>query len=99
MLYRVAQEALSNAVRHGAPTAIALTTGLAEGAAVLRVSDNGASPDRAGGRPRFGLAGMRERIAGLGGDLAIDQGPVEGPGQGWTVTARIPLHAAEPARP
>jgi two-component system sensor histidine kinase UhpB len=94
-LYRVAQEALSNAVRHGSPTAIALAAELSAEHAVLRVSDNGAAADRPGGRPRFGLAGMRERIAALGGELVIDQGS----GQGWTVTARVPLHAAEPVRP
>jgi two-component system sensor histidine kinase UhpB len=94
-LYRVAQEALSNAVRHGAPSAIALAVERVGDAAVLRVTDNGAAARRPGGRSRFGLAGMRERIAALGGELAIDQGA----GQGWTVTARLPLHAAEPVRP
>jgi two-component system sensor histidine kinase UhpB len=95
VLYRVAQEALSNAVRHGAPTAIALSVDAAAGQAILRVTDNGAAAHRPGGRPRFGLTGMRERIAALGGELVIDQGA----GRGWTVTARTPLNAAEPVRP
>ena len=99
-LYRVAQEALSNAVRHGAPSAIALTAELTGESAVLKVTDNGAAPQRPGGRPRFGLTGMRERIAALGGELVIDQGSGQEPGKGgWTVTARVPLHAAEPVRP
>lgn len=99
-LYRVAQEALSNAVRHGAPSVIALSAELAGDSAVLKVTDNGAAPHRPGGRPRFGLTGMRERIAALGGELVIDQGSGDEPGKGgWTVTARVPLHAAEPVRP
>ncbi|MBS0334764.1 MAG: HAMP domain-containing protein, partial [Proteobacteria bacterium] len=92
--YRVAQEALSNAVRHGAPSRIALDMALADGeVAVLRVADNGAATSRAGQRPRFGLMGMRERLAALGGELAVDPGA----GQGWTVTARAPLRLPEPA--
>ena len=87
-LYRVAQEALSNAVRHGAPTRIAVEIAMFDGqTASLRVVDNGAAAHLPGGRPRFGLTGMRERVSALGGDLVIDQGE----GQGWTVTARVPL--------
>ncbi|MBS0363215.1 MAG: HAMP domain-containing protein [Proteobacteria bacterium] len=93
-LYRVAQEALSNAVRHGAPTRIALEAQVgADGIAVLRVADNGAAVARAGERPRFGLMGMRERLAALGGELVVDPGA----GRGWTVTARAPLQALEAA--
>jgi two-component system sensor histidine kinase UhpB len=88
--YRVAQEALSNAVRHGAPSRITVEITAPEGAAAsLRVIDNGMASHHPGGRPRFGLTGMRERIAALGGDLVVDQGV----GKGWTVAARIPLHA------
>ncbi|THD62383.1 ATP-binding protein [Phenylobacterium sp.] len=91
-LYRVAQEALSNAVRHGGPSRISLALDTEAGeTAVLRVADNGATAERPGGRLRFGLAGMRERIAGLGGELSIDPGT----GQGWTVTARVPLRLSE----
>jgi two-component system sensor histidine kinase UhpB len=91
VLYRVTQEALSNAVRHGAPSRIALGVEIAGEVAVLRVADNGAAAERPGGRPRFGLSGMRERIAALGGDLTIDTGA----GRGWTVTARVPLRVPE----
>jgi two-component system sensor histidine kinase UhpB len=91
-LYRVAQEALSNAVRHGAPSRISVEIAAPQGAtAILRVTDNGMAADHPGGRPRFGLTGMRERVSALGGELAIDQGI----GQGWTVAARIPLRLNE----
>ncbi|HEY3950222.1 histidine kinase [Phenylobacterium sp.] len=92
--YRIAQEALSNAVRHGAPSRIALQVSVgADQVAVLRVADNGAAVARTGQRPRFGLIGMRERLAALGGELVVDPGA----GQGWTVTARAPLKGLEVA--
>ncbi len=95
-LYRIAQEALSNAVRHGAPSRISVEIKAQGGDwALLRVTDNGMSTDRPGGRPRFGLTGMRERLAMLQGELTIDQAE----GGGWTVTARAPLCASEPVRP
>ena len=94
-LYRVAQEALSNAVRHGAPSRITVEIAAPRGeAAVLRVIDNGAAVGQPGGRPRFGLTGMGERVRALGGELVIDQGS----GQGWTVSAGIPLSAPEAVR-
>jgi two-component system sensor histidine kinase UhpB len=92
--YRIAQEALSNAVRHGAPTRIALELSLRDDeAAVLRVADNGAMAAKAAERPRFGLVGMRERLAALGGELTVDPGA----GEGWTVTACAPLRPVEVA--
>jgi two-component system, NarL family, sensor histidine kinase UhpB len=91
VLYRVAQEGLSNAVRHGAPSRIDLTAEIAGEIAVLRLADNGAVAERPGGRPRFGLTGMRERITALGGELSIDPGD----GRGWTVIARAPLRTPQ----
>ncbi len=85
-LYRVVQEALSNAVRHGAPTRISVTLGAcASGGVRARVADNGAGGGGSATRPRFGLVGMRERIAGLGGSLAIEPGAA-----GWSVIAEVP---------
>lgn len=96
-LYRVTQEALSNAVRHGAPSRISLGAEITDGAqeVIMTIVDNGAAAGRPGGRPRFGLMGMRERIGALGGELTIGQAA----GKGWSVTARLPLHALEAARP
>jgi two-component system sensor histidine kinase UhpB len=92
--YRVAQEALSNAVRHGAPTRILIEVGTVDGeAAFVRVVDNGMAGARPGGRPRFGLVGMRERVRALGGALTIGQGD----GAGWSVLASAPLHDGAPA--
>ena len=81
VLYRVVQEALSNAVRHGALERHRAGrrrgcwgSGRPPGDRTME-----AAAHRSGGRPRFGLTGMRERIAALGGELVIDQGS----GQGW----------------
>lgn len=87
--YRVIQESLSNAVRHGRPSRIALHVAADGRELLVRVTDDGAAT--AGGSGGFGLAGMRERVAALGGVLAA--GPV-GSGAGWRVEARIPTSIA-----
>ncbi|HLK23696.1 MAG TPA: histidine kinase [Caulobacteraceae bacterium] len=88
-VYRVVQEGLSNAVRHGGPTRVAVSVELEGDAASARVRDDGAGAAGAGTKPGFGLAGMRERVEALGGALSV--GPrSEG---GWEVAARIPAAA------
>lgn len=93
-LYRVVQEGLNNAVRHGRPSRIEIeVAGLEDGDIVARVSDDGAptgKPEGAG----FGLRGMRERVAAAGGRLTIQRGARRGAdgelaGGGWSVTARL----------
>ncbi|MEO6339939.1 MAG: histidine kinase [Caulobacteraceae bacterium] len=83
-LYRVAQEALSNAVRHGQPTRIeVLLRDDVAGGVALSVVDDGKAGTTLREAPSFGLVGMRERIEALGGALAVE------PRQdGWSVTAR-----------
>ena len=89
--YRTMQEALSNAVRHGNPSRITITAKPAEaGTLVVTISDNGTGLS-GDGLKGFGLTGMRERIAALGGSLAVANN-AEG---GVTVSAEIPL----PKRP
>jgi two-component system, NarL family, sensor histidine kinase UhpB len=77
VVYRVAQEALTNAVRHARPTAIdvhleATATGLR-----LRVVDDGAGLSTEG-RPGGGLRGMRERAVTVGADLDVLSPPAGG---------------------
>ncbi len=85
--YRVVQEGLSNAVRHGRPGRIAVALELeAERALLVRVSDDGTGEGaKPAGAAGFGLLGMQERVAQAGGALEIQQGPA-----GWTVSARLP---------
>jgi signal transduction histidine kinase len=88
-VYRVVQEALTNVVRHTAPPAKA-TVVLRyddDGGVVVEVTDDGRGT---GTKPRggggHGLAGMRERVSLLGGDLSA--GPRTG--GGYQVVARLP---------
>jgi two-component system, NarL family, sensor histidine kinase UhpB len=75
VLYRVAQEALSNAARHSAADRIGVRVRRADGRAELTVSDNGRgfSFDEAGGG--LGILGMRERALLVGGELGIESRP------------------------
>ena len=95
VIYRVAQEALSNAVRHGQPGRIEVAVMPGEdGGVVVRVSDDGIGMTDAA-EPGFGLAGMKERVAALGGSLHVASAPG---GTGLAVTARLPCRA-EGAQP
>jgi signal transduction histidine kinase len=93
-VYRIAQEALSNVVRHapGAPAAVHVSRDRS-GLTVTVINGAGPHPHldpvEQPGRPRLGLTGMRERVARLGGDLTF--GPQ--PGGGFRVEARLPLAA------
>jgi two-component system sensor histidine kinase UhpB len=93
-LYRVVQEGLNNAVRHGRPTIVRVEISAAPaGSVVATIADDGAHAGTPGA-PGFGLVGMRERVARAKGTLTIDRG---GPGRGWTLTARLPLADPAPA--
>lgn len=88
-LYRIAQESLTNVVRHAGATRASVVLDEHEGSYRLVVTDNGtgSSSSVEGGR---GLLGMRERAELLGGTL--DAGPE--PTGGFTVTATIPVPVA-----
>jgi signal transduction histidine kinase len=87
-LYRLAQEAVTNARRHARhATRIEVRVVIDETSARLRVSDDGES--RPSGKPGYGLTGMIERASLLGG--TCEAGP--GEGRGWTVTAVLPRAA------
>ena len=85
--YRIAQEALTNVVRHAAASrcAIRLARDIADGMLIVEVSDDGRgiAPDHVAG---IGLGSMRERAAELGGACVISS-LVEG---GTRVSARLP---------
>lgn len=89
-LYRLAQESLTNAVRHARSVTHVRIDVRREGDAVrLRVSDDGQTVPRPSPEPGFGLLGMTERAQLLGGSLSA--GP--GPGGGWVVEAVLPVEA------
>ena len=94
-VYRIVQEALTNVLKHAGRARADVTIGCAEEAVTIEVTDDGTAEsiheDPAGGH---GLAGMRERAAAFGGELAA--GPR--PGGGYAVRARLPLGDGLPSR-
>lgn len=93
-LYRIAQEALTNASRHSPGSAISITLDRLEDKMLLRISnDRGSSVGPEKKHPEgHGLVGMRERVAALGGSLSA--GPTaEG---GFIVTATLKCDAVGP---
>ena len=90
--YRVAQECLTNALRHGAAREISLRVERRAGeddALLIRVEDDGGGDaERVARSAGFGLTGIRERVAAAGGSLSIL--PARG---GLSVAATIPLAA------
>lgn len=88
-VYRIAQESITNAVRHARhATRIAVRVTGEDDRVRLVVRDDGEATE--GASAGYGLAGMTERAALLGGTL--EAGP--GSGRGWTVTAVLPRTGA-----
>ncbi len=96
--FRIAQEALTNALRHAGPETIRIELRLADGRFDLRVTDDGdgfdlsAAQDRALRGGSLGLVGMHERVTLAGGRLDIDARP----GEGTEVRANFLVGAAPP---
>jgi signal transduction histidine kinase len=89
-LYRLAQEAVTNARRHARhATRIDVSVAVDDRSVRLRVTDDGdASATRPQGSPGFGLIGMTERAGLLGG--TCEAGPDPQRERGWTVSAVLP---------
>jgi signal transduction histidine kinase len=89
-LLLLAQEGITNALKHAQPGSIALDLRFSESVVTLVIRDDGIGfdPAAAAGPPQghFGLQGMRERIKRLGGTISITSAP----GQGTTLTAQVP---------
>ncbi len=88
-LYRIAQEALNNTLKHAAATAVTIELHSTTDQAILAVCDNGQGFDPAqlpddGG---LGLTSMRERVTQMGGELTL----CSAPGQGTQVRIVIPF--------
>ena len=88
-LFRITQEAVINAVRHGSPTRIGIDVAERNGTITLTVNDDGVgfTLDAPGAGPdHWGLRGMRERARAIGGVLRVDTAPRAG----TRVTAEVP---------
>ncbi len=85
VVYRVAQEALSNAARHSEASQIGVSLKRRETGVELKVSDNGRGFSFADADQGLGIAGMRERALLVDGEVEIHSRP----GEGTTVWLRI----------
>jgi signal transduction histidine kinase len=86
-LLRIGQEAITNAVKHANPTQLVIDLAISENRACLSVSDDGSGMKEARGRGHFGLTGMHERAARIGGTLRT----LPNPAGGTIVTVDVPL--------
>ena len=88
MLYRVAQEALHNTVKHARASVVELKLERDADGITLEIGDDGAGFDPSGSFPgHLGLKSMRERAERLGGWLEVESGT----GEGTRIRARVPM--------
>jgi signal transduction histidine kinase len=93
-LYRIAQEALANAIKHSGAAHVRVELGGSAEKVSLRIADDGAGfdPESIHGKSGLGLVSMRERVFSLGGVVAIDSQP----SGGTRVSVRLPVSAPAP---
>jgi len=91
-VFRMVQEALTNAARHARATRVRIDVRESDGHLLVEVADDGRGITEAqrSGLGSLGLLGMRERARLLGGELTISGGP----GRGTRITARVPVALA-----
>jgi len=96
--YRIVQEALTNVARHARAAQATVRLWVDEDRLNVQVEDHGVGFDteailetQLASGPTFGLAGIRQRVLLLEGQLAVDATP----GQGTRVTAELPLGGRE----
>jgi len=97
-IYRVAQEAIGNALRHSGAEHVTVSLSGRQRAAVLEVSDDGAGFDSSAPQAGLGLTSMRERARSVGGRLTV----FSAKGNGTRVRLSVPApprQSAEPPRP
>jgi len=86
IIYRLIQEGLTNAFRHGRASAVFINFWFSDGNVTVRIRDNGYGVTTIQERPGIGLAGLREQVEQRGGEFKA--GPVIG---GFLLEAAIPL--------
>ena len=98
-LYRIVQEAVTNAATHANVSEAAVTLRSTEGVIIAEIQDEGCGfelpdPDAAPDDGHIGLVGMRERAEAVGGTLTVETSP----GRGTTVRAAVPMVAPDGER-
>jgi PAS domain S-box-containing protein len=87
-LFRIAQEALNNVLKHAKATNVRLEVAATDEELILHVEDDGQGFELASARRgRWGMTTMRERAEAAGGQLHI----ASSPGEGTSIHARVPL--------
>jgi signal transduction histidine kinase len=97
VLFRVAQEALTNVARHARASRVDITIERLPDCVAMKIKDDGESFEvervmHDPGNKRLGLLGMRERLEMVGGRFDVESAP----GKGTTITAQIPPGKAAP---
>jgi PAS domain S-box-containing protein len=99
-LYRIVQEALTNVAKHAGATQVSVIVERPAGEVRLIVEDDGRGFDldetavRVRNERRLGLAGIRERVALVGGSVSVESSP----GKGTALFVRLPLSGVLAAR-
>ncbi|HEX2481066.1 MAG TPA: GAF domain-containing sensor histidine kinase, partial [Methylomirabilota bacterium] len=94
-IYRIAQEALTNALKHAEAHTVTIAVAEIEGEVGVRVRDDGRGYDPKAITSGFGLVSIHERVELLDGRLRVRSAP----GEGTTLEARVPARHREPGRP
>jgi signal transduction histidine kinase len=89
-VYRIVQEALTNAVKHAEARHASVVLTRKNGRVTVMVEDDGRGFDPAAATTGIGLVGMRERVQLLDGRLVVESSPQRN-GQGTTLVAEFPL--------
>jgi signal transduction histidine kinase len=92
-IYRIAQEAIGNALRHSGSPQVTVCLSRRQRAVVLDVSDDGAGFDPGTPPQGLGLASMRERAGSVGGKLTVTSAP----GSGTKIRLSVPVPAVHRA--
>jgi len=92
IVYRLVQECCNNIAKHSAASSVNISVSSADGWVRLAVEDNGVGfrvEEALARKDSFGLSGMRERVALLGGRFEIRSYPKNGSGNGNGIGTRI----------
>jgi PAS domain S-box-containing protein len=92
VIYRVIQEALTNAARHGNPESVEVRLGHSDGQVHVSISDDGSGFDPTRPTHGFGLSGMRERVSLVGGRFELSSST-----RGTTIAIDLPATGRFPS--
>jgi signal transduction histidine kinase len=91
-LYRIAQEALNNVVKHARASQVNVQLETSDGTVRVEIGDDGVGFDTLGEFPgHLGLRSMRERAEKAGGTFTVESAP----GQGTHIRVHFPYHSSE----